>query len=374
MSINVAHVMRTYGVHGGEIQLAQLFSSFAEPGFQHFFFFVYRDEICQRYFSAIPQLRTKTLLRLRSKVFPSLQREMLALLLLLPLLQVRLLLALRRNRCRICVAHGVQGAMVAWLAAMLLRKVRFVYVHRGTKSEQGKNPLFTLLYRPFHLIAGVSHASADSLRALAPGKQPIAIENGIDWESIGTMLKQCRAKPASDSFTVVCVGRLLPAKGQALILESFAYVCAQVPDASLLVVGAGPDETSLRARAEHLGIAANVQFLGERKDVVCLLGGSQVFVHASVSEGLSNAVLEAMAVGLPSVVVNAPGVTECHVEAETAFIVSRSQAELSARLLLLAGDPALRHRMGLSAQARVRDHYSIAANGKRYAALYRQLT
>ena len=155
MSINVAHVMRTYGVHGGENQLAQLFRSFSETGFQHLFLFIYRDEICQRHFSGIPKLRTQTLLGIRSKVFPSLRKEILVLLLLLPILQICLLLALRRNRCRICVAHGVQGALVAWLAAMLLRSVRFVYVHRGTKSSQGKHPLFTLLYRPFDVIAGV---------------------------------------------------------------------------------------------------------------------------------------------------------------------------------------------------------------------------
>lgn len=374
MSINVAHVMRTYGVHGGENQLAQLFRSFAEPGFRHLFFFVYRDDICQRHFAAIPHLQTDTLLGLRSKVFPSQRKEMLVLLLLLPLLQIRLLLALRRDRCRICVAHGVQGAMVAWLAGMLLRGVCFVYVHRGTKSSRGKHPLFTLLYRPFDVIAGVSHASAESLQDLATDKQPLAIENGIDWQAIEATLNQCPVVPSSARFAIVYIGRLLPAKGQALILEAFAYLRAKVPDAELFVVGSGPDAASLQARAEDLAVAGGVRFLGDRKDVVCLLGCSQVFVHASESEGLSNAVLEAMAVGLPSVVVAAPGVTECHIEGETAFIVSRSQAELSARLLQLSADPALRVRMGQAAQARVREHYSIAANCKRYAALYRQFT
>lgn len=335
MSINVAHVMRTYGVHGGESQLAQLFRNFAETDFRHLFFFVYRDEICQRHFSAIPQLQTETLFGFRSKVFPSLREETLLLVLLLPILQIRLLLALRRNGCRICVAHGVQGAMVAWLAAAILRSVRFVYVHRGTKSSQGKHHLFTWLYRPFDVIAGVSHASADSLRDLALGKQLLAIENGIDWQAIERALEQCPRTAMSERFAIICVGRLIPAKGQALILESFADVYAKVPSAELLVVGSGPDAAFLKVRAEQLGVGGGVRFLGERKDVVCFLGSSQVFVHASESEGLSNAVLEAMAVGLPSVVVVAPGVTECHVEKETAFVVGRSQAELSARLCCL---------------------------------------
>lgn len=374
MSVAVAHVMRTYGVHGGEHQLAQLFRSFEAPEFQHLFIFVYRDDICQRYFSDISKLRTETLLGLRAKVFPSLRKELMLLLLLLPVLQLRLLFALRRNDCRICVAHGVQGAMVAWLAAIVLRKVRFVYVHRGTKSARGKHPLFGLLYRPYDVIAGVSHASADSLKDLVPHVRPVAIENGIDSEAIERSCAQCPTRPLVNSFTIVCVGRLMPEKGQGLILEAFASLRAKVPTAELVVVGGGPDADNLSAQAMRLGVAEAVHFLGDRHDVVCLLSHSDVFVHASESEGLSNAVLEAMAVGLPSVVVAAPGVTECHIDGSTAFVVSRNRAELCERLLQLAQEPEFRARMGLAARAHVREHYSMAANCARYAALYRQLT
>jgi glycosyltransferase involved in cell wall biosynthesis len=374
MSVVVAHVMRTYGVHGGERQLAQLFRSFEAPGFHHLFVFVYRDDMCQRYFSGISKLRTEELLGLRVKVFPSLHKELLLLLLLLPMLQLRLLFALCRNDCRICVAHGVQGAVVAWLAAIVLRKVRFVYVHRGTKSARGKHPLLGLLYRPYDIIAGVSHASADSLKDLVPHVRPVAIENGIDSEAIERRRALCLPRSLMSNFTVVCVGRLMPEKGQGLILEAFASLRAKVPTAELLVIGGGPDADSLSAQAMSLGVAEAVRFLGDRNDVVCLLSHSDVFVHASESEGLSNAVLEAMAVGLPSVVVAAPGVTECHIDGSTAYVVSRNRAELGDRLLQLAQEPEFRARMGLAAWAHVREHYSMAANCARYAALYRQLT
>lgn len=374
MSIAVAHVMRTYGVHGGERQLGQLFRTFKTPDFRHLFFFVYFDDICRRYFSEITPLHTETLLGLRAKVFPSLRKELLVLFLLLPVLQFRLLFALRRNDCRICVAHGVQGAMVAWLSAILLRKVRFIYVHRGTKSTHGKHPLFHLLYRPYDVIAGVSHASADSLKDLVSHVRPVAIENGIDWQAVERDRMNCPPRQHADGFTIVCVGRLMAAKGQSLVLEAFASLRTTVPKAELLVVGGGPDAQILSAMARELGVADSVHFLGDRNDVVCLLGNSDAFVHASQSEGLSNAVLEAMAVGLPSVVVAAPGVTECHIDGSTAYVVSRDRRELCDRLRLLAQDSELRARMGQAARKRVREHYSIEANCARYAALYRQLT
>lgn len=373
MNITVIHVMRTYGVHGGENQLAQLFTSFSEPGFRHHFIFLYRDDICMQYFSKIKGLTTSLLLSFKSNIFPSLIAEILTLLFLLPILQIRLLFILRQSHARICVAHGVQGAAVAWLSAIFLHQVRFVYVHRGTKSSKNKHSLLSLLYRPFDKIAGVSHASADSLRSIVPGKLPVAIENGINWQAVERQLKGCPNISLNDSFVFICVGRLISAKGQELIIDSFAEVCKHVANAELRVIGMGTNLNSLKSRSEMLGIANKVHFLGERKDVICLLGDSEVFIHASESEGLSNAVLEAMAVGLPSVVVAAPGVTECHIDNETAFIVSRSPAEVSARLLLLASDSVLRKSMGMAAKERVRNVYSIEANCMRYFTLYQQL-
>lgn len=372
MPIRVAHVMRTYGVHGGERQLGQLFKAFPASQFLHLFVFVYRDVLYARYLGQIQKLALRTLLPVSVTIFPSLWFEMAVLLFFLPILQFRMVYVLWRTECKVCVAHGFQGALVTWLAACVFRKIRFVYVHRGTKSQLGRHPVFKLIYRPFDVVAGVSKASADSLVGLVGRGGPCVLENGIDWEEVDRQREQCTVKKGP-ALVVCCVGRLLESKGQGFLLRAFASLCAAYPESEFWVIGDGPDRPVLEGEALALGIHNKVIFLGYSPDVVCLLAHGDIFVHASESEGLSNAVLEAMTLGLPSVVVDAPGVSECHIEGVTGFVVARDEQQVAQKLLWLAQHHSLRAQLGAQARKRVMAHYSIRANCGRYFNLYQGL-
>lgn len=100
-------------------------------------------------------------------------------------------------------------------------------------------------------------------------------------------------------FVVGNVGRLQYQKNQGFLIEAFAQLHVNVPNARLLLVGEGPDEALLRAQAARLGIAAAVRFLGYRSDIAAVLNGIDLFVLPSRFEGLSIAALEAQAAGLP---------------------------------------------------------------------------
>ena len=108
-----------------------------------------------------------------------------------------------------------------------------------------------------------------------------------------------------------CVANLRPVKGHEVLIEAFASVCARVPQARLALVGEGPIETPLRERARALGVLDRLHFLGLRQDVPDLLRAFDVAVLASHSEGLSNALLEAMASGLPTVATAVGGTRNC---------------------------------------------------------------
>lgn len=368
----VVHVMRTYGVHGGERQLGQYFGLARDD--VDAFIFLYRDRGCRRHFEARTTIRLNELLPLEFRPRKSMWGELALLLVLLPILQLRLLLLLKRGHWGICVVHGFQAAVTAWLAARLLRSTRFVYLHRGTKSTLGKRSLFRLLYRPFAAVAAVSCASAQSLTMLVPGRKPWVIQNGVDWQAISHLAANCRDRRAQrQRLVLTCVGRLIPGKGQHLVLQAFEEFHQRLPESELWLVGEGPDRTELESMAHALGLGEAVRFLGSRSDVACLLGQSDIYVHASESEGLSNAVLEAMAAGLASVVIEAPGVSECHVPDETGFIVSCDTHALASKLLQLAGDSNLRKRFAAAARERVRTMYSLEANRAGYARLYGQL-
>jgi glycosyltransferase involved in cell wall biosynthesis len=373
MPVSIAHVLRTYGVHGGERQLARLFAAEDTSRYENTFFSVYKNPACEAYFRRIPGLRQKTLLGLKAPVFPKLRNEMLLLLFVLPVLQLRTLYLLARGRYRICVAHGVQAAVACWLAAWLLPHIHFVYVHRGTKSDAGSHPMFTLLYRPFEVVAGVSVATAESLKPLVRGGRTLTLENGIDWETFAAAAAMCEKLHSEAVTTLISSARLLPHKAQAFLLEAFGVLVGERPNVELIIAGDGPERENLIALAGKLGISGKVRFPGHVADINCRVVNSDIFVHASEVEGMSNAVLEAMTLGLPSVVVDAPGVTECHIDGETGFVVDRNPGSMVARLVQLIDDAELRLRMGSSARKRVQAQYSIAANLGRYHALYAAL-
>lgn len=370
-SANVVHVMRTYGVHGGEQQLSRLFSGGGDPHFSTSFFFIYRDPECWRHFARIAGLALAEVLPLRLAPRRSLAMEMGILLLFLPFIQLRLVMMLRRRRARICIAHGVHAAMSCWLAALLLKEVRFVYVHRGTKSAGGRNALFRIVYQPYDVIAGVSKASADSLRGLSGTRTPLAIENGIDCAPYA--VPPASRLPRSCEFVFGSVGRLIGGKGHRLLIEAFARMREYVPGCQLWLAGDGSEASALAKLSESLGIAGDVRFLGHCDDIPRFLWSCDAFVFASESEGLSNSVLEAMACALPSVVVDAPGVSECHIDGTTGLVVGRDVAALADAMAVVASDESLRRRLGNAARQRVKDYYSIEANRGRFLELYQSL-
>ncbi|MBB4376187.1 glycosyltransferase [Bradyrhizobium sp. SBR1B] len=371
--ISVVHVLRTYGLHGGERQLGRLFSAEDATRYRNVFYSIYRNKACDHYYSAIPGLEQKTILNLEAPVFPSLRREMVLLLLLLPILQIRVLYELARSDCRICVAHGIQAAAACWIAAWTVPRIRFVYVHRGTKSEAGSHPVFKLLYRPFDVVAGVSVATADSLKALVRSGKVLTLENGIDWQAFAKVAENCEPRKQAGVTTLISSARLLPHKAQAFLLQAFALLVKIKPDVELTVAGDGPELDNLVALAASLGIADKVQFVGHVSDISCRIVNSDIFVHASEVEGMSNAVLEAMTLAIPSVVVDAPGVSECHLNGITGYIVERRAAAMAEKLAILVDNASLRRQMGKEARRRVQEQYSISANVRRYHTLYDQL-
>jgi len=370
----VTHVMRTYGAHGGEHQLAQYFAAEPVGRVREHFAFVYRDPDCAELFQ-------QTGARVdRHDLYPrpiaprqNPWREVLVLLPLLPLLQWRLIRLLRRTGTRVCVVHGIQAALVAWPAGMILRRrVGFLYVHRITKA-MGRHAWLHWLYAPYGALGGVSRAVTRSLAAIAPEDRLVVLENGVDWRSIEQRARTGPQPVAVVGAALIAVGRLLAHKRQALLIDAFAQLASRRPELQLWIVGDGAERASLEGEANRLGVAERVVFWGHRTDVPHLLATATLFVNASSWEGMSNAVLEAMALGLASVVVDAPGVSECHLDGETGLIVQADVTAIATAIASLLDDAERRKRMGEAARNRVRSVYSIEANRRRFLDVYRRL-
>jgi glycosyltransferase involved in cell wall biosynthesis len=161
--------------------------------------------------------------------------------------------------------------------------------------------------------------------------------------------------PASAPPTILSVARQYPRKNTPALLAALPQVRRAVPEATLIVVGTGPELPALRARAARLGLDGCVTFLGAVPDarVRAEYAKARVFCLPSLQEGFGIAFLEAMASGLPVVAGNAAAVPEVVPDGEAGLLVDPRDTEaLAAALVRVLTDRALAARLGAAGRAR----------------------
>lgn len=149
------------------------------------------------------------------------------------------------------------------------------------------------------------------------------------------------------------VGRLAPEKNLPLLLRAFEKIQAQTENTFLVLAGSGKSATGLRETAQKLGIANRTRFVGflDRTRLDPLYQTTEVFLFPSKTETQGLAVGEAMAAGVPCVVVNAGGAPEAVADGANGFLIDDDADEMAARALQLLNDGALRRHLSDGARA-----------------------
>ena len=167
---------------------------------------------------------------------------------------------------------------------------------------------------------------------------------------------------------MVCV--LRPEKGLPTLLIAFASFEKLHPGARLVIVGSGPT-SSLQALARELQIYGKVRFEPATVHVSDWLRSIDIFVLPSLSEALSNALMEAMACGCACIASRTGGNPESLDSDEVGLLYEPGNAsELTEKLTLLAGDPLLRERYAQGAIQRIETKFSLAASAKCMQEIY----
>lgn len=169
-----------------------------------------------------------------------------------------------------------------------------------------------------------------------------------------------------DTDILTCVARLHKQKDHDTLLKAFAKLQEDCPNTKLLLCGDGPREDELKQLAKKLGIGQDVLFLGRRDDINEILKITDVFVLPSLFEGMSNALLEAMAMGRACVVSNIPENTELIKNAKNGltFETENSQGCYKNIIKLLESN-GQREELGNKARQTMREEYSVDAERKR---------
>jgi glycosyltransferase involved in cell wall biosynthesis len=202
------------------------------------------------------------------------------------------------------------------------------------------------------------------------------VRNGVDLRELDRQARRAPDAPAPAPGAFVCVANMHhPVKGQGDLLVATREVLRVRPDARLVLVGEGVRRPLLERQARHLGIAARCHFLGHRRDAPSILARALAGVSASYSEGISNAILEAMAMRLPVVSTAVGGSPELVREGQNGFLVPPgAPAALARRMLDLLRDERLRRRMGERGRRIVEQEFGLEQMRLSYDALYGDLT
>lgn len=205
------------------------------------------------------------------------------------------------------------------------------------------------------------------------------IPNGVALEPAITDMERAKSRdcigvPPSDRV-LVSLGSLSPKKDFSTLLRAIGQLRETLP-VRLLLVGDGPLAATLREEAETLGVADYVQFVGAvpHPETRRFLAAADLFVLPSVTEGLSNALLEAMSTGLPCVVSDIPGNRMLVDDRRTGILFEPGDAGSLARAMqLVLTDSELRAGLGQRGRKQIQANFGIRAVADRYLELYDRL-
>jgi glycosyltransferase involved in cell wall biosynthesis len=269
---------------------------------------------------------------------------------------------------------NVLGAMAARLANVPSIVTRVDLAH---DARAYRRPLLALASRRAERVL----VNALCIRDLAirDGVEPdriVVVRNGVDVSELDRAARHAPEAPAPEAGAIACVANMHhPVKGQTDLLHAMREVIRVRPDARLVLVGDGARRPLVEHCARQLGIVEHCHFLGHRRDVAAVLARARIAVSPSHAEGISNAILEAMAARLPIVATAVGGTPEIVRDGENGFLVPPgAPAALAPRLLELLDDAPLCARMGARGRRIVEREFSVEQMRASYDALYEDLT
>lgn len=208
---------------------------------------------------------------------------------------------------------------------------------------------------------------------VAPNRR-VLIPNGVNTQhyapvTLGEKLALRHKLGLPNGPIAVFTGRLSPEKRVEHLLAIWPLLREQHPDASLLILGSGPDEPGLHGQA-----SPGVHLLGRVNDVAPYLKAADLFLLPSHTEGLSNALLEAMSTALPCIATRVGGAIDLIDHASNGWLVNRNAPdEMLAAISLLLENPAQRYYLGQRARQHIVRGYSLGNTAERINQLYQGL-
>ena len=261
--------------------------------------------------------------------------------------------------------------------ARLFSSARLIWSRRDMGILRGRK--HTLAYRALRRLPHAVLAVSEQVRQHAiqvDGIDPervLTIHNGLALDLLGDVpLRTCNA-----AAQITSIGNIRRVKGHDLLVRAAAEVVMHFPQTTFTVAGEvlEPDfYAELLALIEELGLTPCFRFVGKIDDLSQHLRHADVFVLPSRSEGFSNALIEAMASGLPVIATDVGGNAEAVQDGVSGLIVPpESAAALATAIISMLESPEKAQKLGKSARQAVLDHFTAEAMMRKLTTAYRNV-
>lgn len=283
---------------------------------------------------------------------------------------------LKEKNIDILCTHGYKSDLIGLLAARM-RRIPIIAFSRGWTKENLKIRLYYWLdrraLRMVNRVVAVSEAKKRELVKLGIKEEKIIkIHNAIEPDK-PSLSKNITREDIIKEFNlqkeikiIAAAGRLSPEKGFDYFLKAIPELLNSDFKLHFMILGEGQEREKLQKLAEELGISEFVTFAGFRKDLPGILKNIDIFVNPSLSEGLPNVVLEALAMSKPVVATAVGGVPELILPNTTGILIEAGNSKALAQGILdLLNDPDQAQKMGNEGRKLVQKSFSFEdQNGK----------
>jgi glycosyltransferase involved in cell wall biosynthesis len=291
-----------------------------------------------------------------------------------------------RRLCRRGIRHvhahfAHSGSAVGMLAAELGAPERMTFsftMHGQSEFDEVVRYALADKVRCAQFVACIGHhCRAQMMRFVGPEQWPklSIIRCGVDVDDFA--LAGAAQRRPGDPLRILCVGRLVPDKGQSMLIEACRQLLAEGIDVRLRLVGDGSDRTRLEQLAARHGLLERITFSGSvGQDAIReLYAEADVFCLPSFAEGIPVVLMEAMARGCPVVATRVMGVAELVDDGHSGLLVAPADPDaLAAALQRIALEPELGAALVTAARARVEAEFSLVESTARLRQLFGQAT
>jgi glycosyltransferase involved in cell wall biosynthesis len=291
---------------------------------------------------------------------------------------------LRRERIDVVHTHLLDGSAVGLTAARIARTPVAIFTgHHSHEIPMHDRRSLTMLDRVCaRWLSDATIAPSEQMRATllavhgVPPRKVVTIHHGFELDRFDPARVDRDSVRAElgleDRLVIGSIGRFYWIKNQEAVLRAFAAVAPGVPDATLVMAGAG-DSTAVKELSRELGIDGRLLIVPFRSDVPELLAAFDLFVHPALAESFGQVIVEAMAMSRPVVSTPVGIAPEVIDEGKTGFLASGASVEAISEALRTAFRARERWpEIGRSASARARE-FPAAAMVRRYEELYTSL-